>query len=203
MHNFPLRRSLKYQTLPPLEQHMAKQFACIEQQHRTFIERQHIFFVASATADSRVNLSPKGLGSLRVIDDRSVCYLDLTGSGSETAAHLKADGRLTIMFCAFEGAPNILRLYGKGRSLVRGTAEYAAMLAAHFDNAEPPGARQIVMLDCDLVQTSCGFAVPLYDYKDDRTTLVRWAEQKGEAGVQDYRSEKNATSMDGLPTGLA
>ena len=203
MRNFPLRRSAEYQTLAHREQPMAKQFDRIEPAHRAFIERQHIFFVASATADSRVNLSPKGLDALRVIDDHSVCYLDLTGSGSETAAHLKADGRLTIMFCAFEGAPNILRLYGKGRSLLRGTAEYAAMLAAHFDNTEPPGARQIVMLECDLVQTSCGFAAPLFDYKGERPTLIRWAQAQGETGLRDYRRAKNATSMDGLPTGLA
>ena len=181
---------------------MATQFTRIEPQHRAFIERQRIFFVASAAADSRVNLSPKGLDALRVLDDRSVCYLDLTGSGSETSAHLLADGRLTIMFCAFEGPPNILRLYGHGRSLVRGTSDYAEMLAARYGGVETPGARAIIVLDCDLVQTSCGFAVPLFDYKDDRPTLVRWAEQKGEDGVAAYRREKNAESMDGLPTGL-
>ena len=181
---------------------MGQQFASITPRHRAFIEKQHIFFVASATADSRVNVSPKGLDALRVIDERRVCYLDLTGSGSETAAHLLADGRLTLMFCAFEGAPNILRLFGRGRSLVRGTAEYAALLQSHFGGQETPGARQIVVLDCDLVQTSCGFAVPLFEFRDDRPTLIRWADAKGEQGVDEYRREKNAASIDGLPTGL-
>ena len=106
------------------------------------------------------------------------------------------------MFCAFEGAPNILRLFGRGRSLVRGTAEYAALLQSHFGGQETPGARQIVVLDCDLVQTSCGFAVPLFEFRDDRPTLIRWAEAKGEQGVDEYRREKNAASIDGLPTGL-
>lgn len=181
---------------------MAKQFDRIEPAHRAFIEKQHIFFTASATASGRVNVSPKGLDALRVIDEHTVCYLDLTGSGSETAAHLLADGRLTIMFCAFEGAPNILRLYGQGRSLSRGGADYAQLLERHFDNIEPPGARQIVVLSCDLVQTSCGYAVPLFDYAAERPTLIRWAETKGEDGLRAYREEKNAVSIDGLPTGL-
>ncbi len=181
---------------------MAKQFASIEPAQRDFIERQHVFFVASATADSRVNVSPKGLDALRVLGPNGVVYLDHTGSGSETAAHLKADGRLTIMFCAFEGAPMILRLYGRGHVVPRGSEAYAELLAAEFGGREPAGARQMVMLDIDLVQTSCGYAVPHFDYVEERPGLTRWAESKGEAGLDAYRREKNMLSIDGLPTGL-
>lgn len=181
---------------------MAKQFSRIEPPLREFIERQHIFFTASATADSRVNLSPKGSDSFRVIGPNLVAYLDQTGSGNEAAAHLRADGRLTIMFCAFEGAPMILRLYGHGRSLPRGSEDYAKLLATTFAGDEPPGARQIVVLDVELVQTSCGYSVPLYDYKAERPTLINWALRKGEDGIREYWRERNAVSIDGLPTGM-
>ena len=150
-----------------------------------------------------VNISPRPTDALRVLDDRTVLYLDQTGSGSETAAHLRADGRITLMFCAFEEPPNILRLYGQGTSFPHGTAEYIALLASFFNNEEPPGARQIVRIDVDLVQTSCGYGVPLFDYVGERATLRRWAEHKGEAGIQEYWRLKNARSLDGLPTGLA
>ncbi len=181
---------------------MAKQFPHIEPAHRDFILRQRIFFTASAAAGTRVNLSPKGLDALRVLDEAHVCYLDHTGSGNETAAHMKADGRLTIMVCAFEGPPMILRLYGRGHVLRRGTAGYAALLASAFDGNEPSGARQIVVLDVDLVQTSCGYGVPLFDYKEERASLIRWAENKGEDGLETYRRDMNARSIDGLPTGI-
>ncbi len=181
---------------------MAKQFPCLEPAHRDFLLRQKMFFVASAAADGRVNLSPKGLDGLRVLDERTVAYLDLTGSGAETAAHLLADGRLTLMVCAFEGPPLILRLYGRGRSLRRGGADYAELLTAAFNGVEPSGARQIVVLNVELVQTSCGFGVPLYDYREERPSLVRWAENQGEAGLDNYRRQKNAHSLDGRSTGL-
>jgi len=181
---------------------MAKRFARIEPAHHDFILRQRIFFVASAAPGSRVNVSPKGLDALRVLGPLQVAYLDRTGSGAETAAHLLADGRLTIMVCAFEGAPQILRLYGRGQALRRGSPAYAELLATAFPGEEPPGARQIVLMDVDLVQTSCGFGVPLFDYVAERPSLDRWAEAKGEAGLDDYRREKNAASLDGLPTGL-
>ena len=180
---------------------MAKRFPHITDAHRDFIARQFIFFTASAAEGTRVNLSPKPTNAFRVIGDNAVAYLDRTGSGNETAAHLLADGRLTIMFCSFEGAPLILRLYGQGRVLHRGTDEYAALLGDAFGE-EPVGARQIVLLDVDLVQTSCGFGVPLFDYHGERHNLDRWAEAKGEEGLAAYRLEKNARSMDGLPTGL-
>lgn len=181
---------------------MATQYTEIEAKHRAFIERQHVFFVASAAEDTRVNVSPKGLDALRVLGPNTVVYLDRTGSGSETAAHMLADGRLTIMFCAFDGPPLILRLYGRGRVLQRGGDDYARLLASEFGGIDPPGARQMVMLDIDLVQTSCGYGVPQFDYVGERPSLVNWAEQKGEEGLVAYRREKNTVSIDGLPTGL-
>jgi hypothetical protein len=181
---------------------MAKQFASIEPAHREFIGKQHIFFTASATAESRVNVSPRPTDAFRVLDEHTVFYLDATGSGSETSAHLRIDGRLTIMFCAFEGAPNILRLYGQGRTLRRGSRSYAALLDSHFNGVEFPGARQMVMLEVDLVQTSCGYGVPFFSYTGERPTLTRWAESKGEDGLDEYRRVKNSRSLDGLPTGL-
>lgn len=181
---------------------MAKQFPAIDERLSQFIRAQAIFFTASAAEGTRVNVSPRSTEHLHQLGSNAVAYLDLTGSGSETAAHLKADGRLTIMFCAFDGAPLILRLYGQGRVAFRGTEAYRAFLDAHYEGREPLGARQIVFLDIDLVQTSCGFAVPLFEPKGERPTLDRWAAAKGEEGLRAYRQEKNLTSMDGLPTGF-
>lgn len=181
---------------------MGKQFDRIEAAQREFIEKQHVFFTGSAAAGTRVNVSPKDGASLRVLDERRVVYLDQTGSGNETAAHMLGGGRLTLMFCAFEGAPMILRLYGHGRVVRRDSAEYAALLASEFGNQEMPGARQMVLLDVELVQTSCGFGVPLFDYKCERETLRRWAAAKGEEGLREYREAKNSRSIDGLPTGV-
>jgi Pyridoxamine 5'-phosphate oxidase len=181
---------------------MAKQFASMTPAHRDFIARQRIFFTASATSTSRVNVSPRPTDALRVLDERTVAYLDLTGSGNETAAHLRSDGRITLMFCALDEPPSILRLYGRGTSLARNTSDYAVLLASAFDNQEPLGARQIVRIDIDLVQTSCGYGVPLFEYIGERSTLQRWAQQKGDAGLEEYRRQKNVRSLDGLPTGL-
>ena len=180
---------------------MGKQFAKIEPEHRAFIERQKIFFVASAPPKGRINVSPKGLSSFRVLGDSDVAYLDCTGSGSETRAHLTAsdDKRLTIMFCAFEGPPVILRLYGQGRSLMRGTPEYAD-LAHRFEDMT--GARQIVRLSVELVQTSCGMGVPLFDYKQERGSLVRYWTAQGVNNLRKYWGLKNSKSIDGLPTGF-
>jgi hypothetical protein len=179
---------------------LAKQFPSLTKEHRAFIARQHMFFTASTAEGARINLSPKGLDALRIVSDNAVAYLDLTGSGNETAAHCLADGRLTLMFCAFEGAPLILRLYGHGQVIARGSADYAGLLPLF--GPEPPGARQMIRLDIDLVQTSCGFGVPLFAYQGERPTLIEWAEKKGEAGLKIYRQEKNIRSIDGLPTGL-
>jgi predicted pyridoxine 5'-phosphate oxidase superfamily flavin-nucleotide-binding protein len=140
---------------------MASQFAEMRPEHRRFVARQHVFFVASAAAGGRVNLSPKDGKALRVLDANTAVYLDQTGSGNETAAHMLADGRLTFMFCAFEGPPLILRLYGRGRILPKASADYRTLLAEQFSGEAPSGARQMVQLDVELVQTSCGYNVPL------------------------------------------
>jgi len=181
---------------------MAKPFPFIEERHREFIRQQRIFFVASAADETRVNVSPKDGAALRILSANRVAYLDQTGSGNETAAHIHARGRMTLMFCAFEGAPMILRLYGRGRVLRRGSAAYQEALASAFAGEEPPGARQIVVLDIERVQTSCGYGVPLFAYAGERPTLRRWAEAKGEAGIAEYWREKNTLSLDGLPTGI-
>ena len=181
---------------------MADQFPSIDSRLQAFIEAQPLFFTGTAAPDGRVNISPKGMESLRVLGPNRILWRNATGSGNETAAHMLADGRLTIMFCAFEGPAMILRLYGRGRIAARGSDEYARYLASAFDGNEPAGARQIVIQEIDLVQTSCGYGVPLHDYKQERPTLVRWAEAKGEAGIADYWREKNRVSLDGLSTGM-
>jgi len=180
---------------------MSQKFAALAPEHKAFIARQKLFFVASAAPSARVNLSPKGMDSFAVLGDNQVAYLDCTGSGAETSAHLLADPdrRLTVMFCAFEGDPVILRLYGRGETHLRGGPRYHA-LVRHFE--EMPGARQIVALDVDLVQSSCGMAVPLFDYKAERKNLVRHWTRQGVEGLRKYWGKKNATSLDGLPTGL-
>lgn len=181
---------------------MAKQFERIEPVHRQMMARQAIFFVGSAAGDSRVNISPRSTTHFHVLGDLTVAYLDLTGSGSETAAHAKAGGRATVMFCTFDGAPQILRLYGRPRIAFRGSADYRTFLSERYPQGEPVGARQVVTIDLDLVQTSCGYAVPLFEHVGERPVLDRWAEAKGEEGLDAYRREKNMTSIDGLPTGL-
>ncbi len=181
---------------------MAKQFGALEDEHRAFIEKQHIFFVGSAAPTGRVNVSPKGMDAFRVLGPNRVAYLDLTGSGNETSAHVEAcdDHRLTIMFCAFEGAPLILRLYGHAAIHRLGAPGFDA-LKSHFPDII--GARQIIELAVDLVQTSCGYAVPFMDYREDRPNLVRWGENKGEQGLDEYRRANNVNSIDGFPTGWA
>jgi Pyridoxamine 5'-phosphate oxidase len=181
---------------------MAKQFPKLEPLHRAFIARQHVFFTATAASMGRVNISPRGTDALRVLSDGALVYLDRTGSGNETAAHLRSDGRMTIMLCAFAGPPLILRLYGQGRVIPRKSVEYAELLTGQFDNKEPLGARQMVHLSIDLVQTSCGYGVPLHDYIGERDTMDHWANAKGTAGIEAYWREKNQFSIDGLPTGL-
>ncbi len=181
---------------------MAKFYDHIEPAHAAFIAQQHIFFTASAAATGRVNISPRGTDAFRVLGPNAVAYLDQTGSGNETRAHLRASGRLTIMFCGFENVPMVLRLYGQGRSLWRGTPEYAALLETAYANNEPPGARQIICLGVEMVHTSCGYGVPLFDYKEERPTLLRWAENKSEDGIVAYWHEKNVRSIDGFDAAL-
>jgi hypothetical protein len=181
---------------------MAKLYDQITDHLAEFIRAQPMFFVASAplAADGHVNVSPKGLDCLRILSPQRVAYLDLTGSGNETSAHLRENGRVTFMFCAFSGPPNIVRLYGHGRTILPGSEAWA-QLAPMFP--EYLGARQIILADIHRVQTSCGYAVPLMDYKGDRDTLIRWADAKGSQGLEEYRCEKNVESVDGLPTPLA
>lgn len=163
-----------------------------------FIERQPVFFVASAplAADGHVNVSPKGLDAFRVLDPHTVAYLDLTGSGNETSAHLAENGRLTVMFCAFEGPPRILRLFGTGRTVLPGTPDWEA-LRQRFPTHHV-GVRQIIVADIHRVQTSCGYGVPRMDLVEDRDTLDRWARNRGPDGLDEYRRQKNVTSIDGL-----
>lgn len=180
---------------------MAKVFDEITPELREFIAAQPLFFVGSAplAGDGHINLSPKGLDCFRVLTPHRVGYLDLTGSGNETSAHLLENGRITFMFCAFSGAPNILRLYGRGRVVLPNTTDWE-MLYPLF--APLSGARQIIVAEIARVQTSCGFGVPRMELVEPRDTLVKWADTKGEAGLEDYRAKKNAASIDGLPTPL-
>lgn len=182
---------------------MAKVHENITDSIRAFIEKQHLFFVATAplSGDGRVNMSPKGLDSLRVLSRDRVAYLDLTGSGNETSAHLLENGRITFMFCAFEGPPNIVRLYGTGRTIVPGAPEWDELYALFPQDYL--GVRQIIVADISRVQTSCGYAVPFMDFVGERDTLHRWAEAKGADGLVSYRQQKNLCSIDGLPTPLA
>ena len=179
---------------------MAKFFESLQPEHAAFIARQKVFFVATQAPGGRINLSPKGLDSLRVLDDRTVAYLDLTGSGAETAAHLRVDPRMTLMLCSFTAEAQILRLYGQGEPVRPGDPRWSE-LADRFPVF--PGARQIVVLHVESVQTSCGAGLPLMGYAGERGTLTEWARKKGEDGIADYRRAKNAVSIDGLPTGFA
>ena len=177
---------------------MAKFYQALDEKLIAFIEAQPMFFVASAVEDGRVNVSPKGLDSFRVLSPHRVAYLDITGSGNETAAHARSGGRATIMFCSFTRNPLVLRLFGRTRVGVPGSALWR-QYAERFDAL--PGARQIVAFEIESCQTACGFGVPLMKLERTRTTLTdHWA-AKGEAATAKYRNEKNRVSIDGLPTG--
>jgi hypothetical protein len=179
---------------------MAKFYTELTGAQCEFILRQKIFFVASAPGTGRVNLSPKGMTTLRVLNPHRVAYLDATGSGNETAAHLAENGRITLMFCAFADAPLILRLYGRGQAVRPRDSAWSGLrpLFGPF----LPGERQLIVTDIESVQTSCGFAVPFFEYQGERGQLIAWAEKKGTDGVAAYWAEKNTRSIDGLPTGL-
>jgi len=166
---------------------------------QNFINEQEMFFVATAAKDGRVNLSPKGLDSFRILDANTVLWLNYTGSGNETAAHLQEVNRMTIMFCSFKGNPLILRLYGEAETYHERDAEWENLLSQFYLNA---GARNIFKLKVDSVQTSCGYAVPEFEVKGQRSRLVEWADQKGEEGIKSYWAEKNKKSIDGMPTGI-
>ena len=181
---------------------MAEQYDQITPTLQSFIQAQPLFFVATAplSEQGHVNLSPKGYDTFRILSSHQVAYLDFTGSGNETSAHLAENGRITFLFCAFSGAPKILRLYGKGETVLPGAERWEELLA-HFPSY--PGIRQIILASIDLVRTSCGYGVPLMELQKDRETLARWATSKGEEGLADYRGAHNSKSLDGLPTPLA
>ncbi|MEM6598671.1 MAG: pyridoxamine 5'-phosphate oxidase family protein [Cyanobacteria bacterium P01_D01_bin.36] len=178
---------------------MAKQYSQITPKLQSFIEQQKVFFVGTAAAEGRVNVSPKGMDSFRVLGPNRAVWLSVTGSGNETAAHIAALNRMTVMFCALESAPMILRLYGSAQPVYPRDATWDE-LAKHFSLL--PGTRQLFDFSVDLVQTSCGMAVPLYDYQGDRTALNQWADKKGPEAIEDYQREKNQVSIDGFPTHL-
>lgn len=178
---------------------MGKFYTEITPELKEFIAEQRMFFTATAAATGRINLSPKGIDTFRQLDEHTVAYLDLTGSGNETAALLAADGRLTIMMCAFAGKPWILRLYGKGE-VVELDSELGRELHPLFGSV--PGERHIIVQHVESAQTSCGMAVPRYEYQQQREELILWAKKQGDEGLRDYRSQKNVTSIDGLPTGM-
>lgn len=181
---------------------MGKFYDSILPAHKEFIEKQHLFFVATAplSKDGHLNLSPKGLDSFRVLADNKVAYLDLISSGNETSAHTLENGRITFMFCSFEGPPNILRLYGKAYAVLPSSSSWEE-LSSNFKVY--PSTRQIIVAEIHLVQTSCGFGIPLYNYVGDRDIYFDWAEKKEAEGFHAYIQEKNLVSIDGLPTDLA
>lgn len=178
---------------------MGKKYKEIEKPLQKFIEEQRLFFVGTAAPDGYVNVSPKGMDSLRVLSKNRVVWLNLTGSGNETAAHVFESDRMTIMLCAFEGNPMIMRLYGHATVVHPRDKNWSELIALF---PEDVGARQIFDMQVDLIQTSCGFGVPLYDYAEERGQLQNWAEKKGTAGIEEYWEEKNQISLDGKPTNI-
>jgi hypothetical protein len=179
---------------------MSKWFEEVTPEIKTFIENQKVFFVATAPREGHINLSPKGMDTFRVLDSRKAIYLDLTGSGNETAAHLLENGRITIMFCSFDQTAAIMRLYGRGRVIHPGDREWTDYLARF---APEPGVRQIMEISIERAMTSCGYAVPRLEGEslEERDALRKYWEKKG-ANVDEYQREYNARSVDGLPTGV-
>jgi hypothetical protein len=180
---------------------MGKVFEGIGSALADWLRNQPMFFVATAPSDldGHINVSPKGLdGSFAIVDERRVAYLDLTGSGIETIAHLQDNGRIVLMFCAFSGPPRIVRLHGHGRAIVAGETGFAAAAEA-FPAPLPPGARSVIEVEVTRVSDSCGFGVPLMELVDQRRLLPEWAQRKGPDGIADYHATRNQSSIDGLP----
>lgn len=177
---------------------MSKVHPEIDDRLARFIGERHVFFVATAPLDGEghLNLSPKGLDALRILGPRRVAYLDFVGSGAETIAHLRENGRIVLMFCAFDGPPNIVRLHGRGRVIEPQDPDFEALRTRFPIETR---ARAVIVVDVDRVSDSCGFGVPLMTYRGERTQLPAWAERKGEDGLDVYQREKNAKSIDGLP----
>ncbi|HUA32117.1 MAG TPA: pyridoxamine 5'-phosphate oxidase family protein [Candidatus Binataceae bacterium] len=178
---------------------MSKWFETITPEISEFIAAQKLFFVATAPHEGRVNVSPKGMDTFRVLDERRAIYLDLTGSGNETAAHLLENGRITIMFCSFDKTAQIVRLYGHGRTIHPGDRNWDEYLAKF---PAEPGVRQIMEIDVESTMTSCGYAVPHLDNLAERETLRKYWQKKGDDAAPDYQRKHNEKSIDGLPTGI-
>jgi pyridoxamine 5'-phosphate oxidase-like protein len=177
---------------------MGKQFDQIEPQHQRFIEDQHMFFTGSAAPDGKVNISPKGMDSLRVLSPNRILWLNITGSGNETAGHLLEHPRMTLMWCSFTKRPQILRTFGTAQTYHEGDPGWQDMLA-HFPSHR--SARQVFDLTVDLVQTSCGYAVPFMEFVSDRDTMQKWVDDKSDDDIRTYWSDRNARTLDGKPTG--
>lgn len=176
---------------------MGKVYEEINDDLVAFIGRQHLFFVGTAPdeTEGHLNVSPKGLDSFRILGPKAVAYLDLTGSGIETVAHLRQNGRITLMFCALDGSPLVLRLYGRGRAVVRQDPEWADLIARFPDY---PGIRSIIVVDVERIADACGWAVPLYEYRGERSQLLDFSERLGPMGLAQYRAKANRTSIDGI-----
>lgn len=178
---------------------LARTYPSILPEHESFIKEQKMFFVGTAAANGHVNISPKGYDTFRILSPNKVAFLDLTGSGNETSAHLSENNRMTFMFVSFVGKPLILRLYGDGRIIFPNSKEWND-IAQYFELL--PGYRQAIISDIEIVKTSCGFSVPLYSYEGERDLLINWAVNKGEEKLIQYRKDKNSISMDGIVTPL-
>lgn len=178
---------------------MGKLYPAIDEPLQSFITRQHLFFVATAPSgdDGHVNCSPKGLDTFRILGPTEVAYLDYVGSGVETIAHLRQNGRIVILFCALSGAPRIVRLHGRGTAIEPQDREFAN-LARHFANAGDPMVRSIIRIEVTRVSDSCGYGVPRFRYEGDREQLPLWAERKGPEGLKTYQQTRNAESIDGI-----
>ncbi|SMD32212.1 Pyridoxamine 5'-phosphate oxidase [Reichenbachiella faecimaris] len=177
---------------------MSKLLTSIDEKTQKFIEAQQMFFVATAASDGKINLSPKGTDSFRIIGPNQVVWLNLTGSGNETAAHILQNNRMTIMMCAFDGKPNIMRIYGSAKAIYEQDPEWTTHAPLFKENT---GARQIFLVEVEQIQHSCGMAVPLYDFVEHRDLLDIAHDKKGRQKVKEYWKEKNMVSLDGLPTG--
>ena len=177
---------------------MGKTYAAIDDNISNFVQRQQLFFVATAPsgAEGHVNCSPKGLEALRILGPTTIAYVDYVGSGAETIAHLRQNGRIVIMLCAFEGPPKIVRLHGRGEVVEPSSAEYTALRSQFPVYA---GARAVIRVHCERVSDACGYGVPLYEFHGHRTQLTDWAESKGPDALAAYQRQKNALSIDGLP----